>query len=713
MDDPEGHPEAIVVKDLEFSYGSSRCARLKWLGKCCREPFKVLRSIDLTVKRASIYGLLGPSGTGKTTLLECILGMLHCQAGSVRVFGHKPGTRISGLPGPACGYMPQDISLVAELTTYETLLYYGLIQGMALSRIRERISFLADLLRLPTGRESITTTVHVMSAGQQRRLSLASALIHEPELLILDEPTVGVDPTLRLEIWKYLRKLVNDEGSSIIVTTHYVEECRLADTIGMMKSGFMIAQASPAELMRAQETDDLEAIFVRLFRRHNVSVDQVPNLPESSSTTQLQSPTTSSEEVRQRAAAGERSSAGADPVAMRKASSHVDEFDFDDEDEAKGSKRYKRRFIPRAAPRFLPSGIHLLALMVRNMVVLLRTPSIYVFQLLFVALQVALFCLTIGSGPNKENRPVVAVAGAPASMCHAPLSSRPQCALLLQESCVSKKDADRHFKDFRVERWNVTTAAEVERKLKSGDAWAALLYSNGFEALLKSSVVAEAAGRAQFQRLAEGAGPDTVHTQLKGAVTQAGIPLKLAGGVPAQLYMDGSVPFSAIFAMTELKTGLETCLRGPAKKSALRIADSPPVPYQFNPKFGSDAGSTLDFLAPTVIALVPFYMSSTLTSSQIVQDKITGVLYRSIASGVRASSIILSQVMTSFLLGAVQAVLAVVLVLFAFDVTNRGSVAVVLLVGVLNSILGIVTGIYTHHHHHHQISHPVVGRQYI
>lgn len=139
------------------------------------------------------YGLLGASGCGKTTLIRTLLGISKLNSGLIWILGGSPGTRNSGSPGPQVGYMSQDLALYTELSIYETLKYFGWIAGMSAKRLQDRIVFLMNFLALPEPSRHINK----LSGGQQRRVSLAAALLHEPELLILDEPTVGVDPILR------------------------------------------------------------------------------------------------------------------------------------------------------------------------------------------------------------------------------------------------------------------------------------------------------------------------------------------------------------------------------------------------------------------------------------------------------------------------------------------------------------------------------------
>ncbi|KAK9889742.1 hypothetical protein WA026_007124 [Henosepilachna vigintioctopunctata] len=209
------------------------------------------------------YGLLGASGCGKTTLLSCIVGRNYLNSGELWVLGGKPGTIGSGVPGPSVGYMPQNVALCTEFTVSDSIYYFGRLAGLGDDLIKSRYVEIKTLLDLPPDERYIKNC----SGGQQRRISLASALIHKPQLLILDEPTAGVDPVLRDRIWTFLGNITQKDKITVIITTHYIEEARAADFIGLMRSGKLLAEAPPNTLLRVFQTETLEEVFLMLSRK--------------------------------------------------------------------------------------------------------------------------------------------------------------------------------------------------------------------------------------------------------------------------------------------------------------------------------------------------------------------------------------------------------------------------------------------------------------
>jgi ABC-2 type transport system ATP-binding protein len=217
----------------------------------------VLCDVSLSVAKGSVYGLLGPNGAGKTTLLRIVMGLIAPTRGTVRLLGDlEPGNRAAR---QLLGYMPQQLALYQGLSARENLYFFGRLYGLKDDVIQERAAQLLGLVDLEPHADHI---VGELSGGLARRAMLASALIHEPRLLILDEPTAGVDPALRVRFWKWFRKLV-DRGTTIIITTHHIVEARDCDAVVFMREGRIVQSGSPAELMRSYAARDLEEAFVR------------------------------------------------------------------------------------------------------------------------------------------------------------------------------------------------------------------------------------------------------------------------------------------------------------------------------------------------------------------------------------------------------------------------------------------------------------------
>jgi len=202
--------------------------------------------VDITIERGTCYALLGPYGAGKSTLSRIIGGVSPRDGGDVTVFGMDPWRHQVEVK-TRLGVVPQEDGLDEELDVLRNLHVYGLFFGLHGAAFRERAAQLLEFMEL-TGREK--TRVVTLSGGMRRRLSIARGLLNYPEFLILDEPTTGLDPQVRHAIWAALRKL-RSEGMTILLTTHYMEEAaQLADTVGILHGGKMVAEDTPEALIR-------------------------------------------------------------------------------------------------------------------------------------------------------------------------------------------------------------------------------------------------------------------------------------------------------------------------------------------------------------------------------------------------------------------------------------------------------------------------------
>lgn len=216
---------------------------------------RVVDGLNLEIRLGQLYGLLGPNGCGKTTTIRMILGLLEITDGWAEVLG----TRIPNKELMAkIGYMPQETAVYRELTIHDNLELFGHMYEVPLDQMARREKDLLELVELTDWRDSMAGN---LSGGMMHRLSLACALMHDPEVMFLDEPTVGVDPELRDNLWHHFQDLCK-KGKTIILTTHYIEESRHCDLVGLMREGRIIAQDRPRELMRKAGTDTLEDAFL-------------------------------------------------------------------------------------------------------------------------------------------------------------------------------------------------------------------------------------------------------------------------------------------------------------------------------------------------------------------------------------------------------------------------------------------------------------------
>jgi len=229
--------------------------------------FTAVDGLDLRVKKGEIYGLLGPNGAGKTTTIKILCGLLRLSGGEAHINGRQlPDHRIAA----EIGYMPQETALYLGLTVHQNLAFFGEIFKLSKREIEEREKTLLEFINLPEWRDEL---VGNLSGGMKHRVSLACALIHQPPLLLLDEPTVGVDPELRVSFWDYFNG-IKREGRTIVITTHYMDEAGRCDRIGFMHNGRLVAEGEPGELLQMTGTENLEDAFMSFTARPEVEVER-------------------------------------------------------------------------------------------------------------------------------------------------------------------------------------------------------------------------------------------------------------------------------------------------------------------------------------------------------------------------------------------------------------------------------------------------------
>jgi ABC-2 type transport system ATP-binding protein len=224
---------------------------------------EALRGLSLRVPAGAFFGLLGPNGSGKTTLIGMVSGLVRAPAGRLFVFGHDAVAdpqRARLLLGVA----PQEVHLDRFLPVREVLVYHGRYFGMCALEATRRAEELLQVFDLAAKSSSGPGR---LSGGMRRRLLIARALVHRPRLLILDEPTAGVDLELRHELWSYLRRLHREEAVTVLLTTHYLEEAQsLCERVGFIRNGQLVAEGTAAELVASYGGDTLEDAYIGAMR---------------------------------------------------------------------------------------------------------------------------------------------------------------------------------------------------------------------------------------------------------------------------------------------------------------------------------------------------------------------------------------------------------------------------------------------------------------
>jgi ABC-2 type transport system ATP-binding protein len=246
--DLENQPSApaVEVDRLSFNYGRQR----------------VLDELSLGVPRGISFGLLGPNGAGKTTLIRLLVGLLRPRAGTIRVLGQTPSPKIAHL----IGYMPQLPSLYAELSIIQNVDFFARIYR--LNDRDERKKRVEAVIKLVDMWENRNKSVMSLSGGMKQRASMACAIVHNPPLLFLDEPTVGLDPELRVTFWDYFSALTR-QGITLIISSHTMDDAAHCDRLAFMRGGKVVAQGTPLELKQATGRAEatLEDAFIHFIKQ--------------------------------------------------------------------------------------------------------------------------------------------------------------------------------------------------------------------------------------------------------------------------------------------------------------------------------------------------------------------------------------------------------------------------------------------------------------
>jgi ABC-2 type transport system ATP-binding protein len=249
--------------------GNEPALSLKGLTKRYDDGTLALDALDLDVPAGSFFGLLGPNGAGKTTLISAVCNLVRPTGGEIAVFG-RPGSSLEARR--LVGVAEQEPNLDRFLSVRETLLYHGGYFGMDRAEAEKRTDQMIDVFDLGDKRD---VRAPKLSGGMRRRLLIARALVHGPQLVILDEPTAGVDIELRHELWRYIRRL-HEQGTTILLTTHYLEEAEvLCEEIALIGEGRIVARDSSAGLKERYDAESLEQVYLKTVASGRLAEESV------------------------------------------------------------------------------------------------------------------------------------------------------------------------------------------------------------------------------------------------------------------------------------------------------------------------------------------------------------------------------------------------------------------------------------------------------
>lgn len=643
--------QAVCVRHAFKHYGSNK------------NPNHVLSDLNMTVAKGTIYGLLGASGCGKTTLLSCIVGRRRLNSGEIWVLGGKPGTRGSGVPGKRVGYMPQEIALYGEFTIKETMLYFGWIFGMKTPEIRDRLQFLLNLLDLP-GQNRL---VKNLSGGQQRRVSFAVALMHDPELLILDEPTVGVDPLLRKSIWEHLVKITKDGNKTVIITTHYIEEARQAHAIGLMRSGKLLAEEAPAVLLSMYHCATLEEVFLKLSRKQvqvggggeggeggKTVVQTDNNITNNISLATLNWGKKEPIYVSEESGVVGLNFHQSKEVLVQDTNGHVDFVG-----KASSAKHGLQEACEDCSncSEWTTTG-KIKALLQKNFLRMWRNVGVMLFIFALPVMQVILFCLAIGGDPTGLK---LAIVNSETQYIN---QTYQECAF--EEGCKFSNLSCRYLHAINASTITKTYYPDKESArdaVRRGEAWGALYFSENFTDALVA-------------RIALGKDSDE-ETLDQSEIT---------------VWLDMSNQQIAIILQRDLQLTYQNFT-----KDLLRDCDQnealAEIPISFKkPIYGSEQPSFTNFVAPGVILTIVFFLAVALTSSALIIERMEGLLDRSWVAGVTPGEVLFSHVVTQFVVMCGQTTLVLIFMILVFGVECKGNIIMVVVLTILQGLCGMCFG---------------------
>ncbi|XP_057369451.1 ABC transporter G family member 23-like [Daphnia carinata] len=610
----------VLIRKAVKTYGSGK-------NSC-----NVLQGLDMSVKRGTIYGLLGASGCGKTTLLSCVVGSRGLNSGEITVLGHETGSVHSGVPGPNVGYMPQELALYGNFTIKETLFFFGAIYKLKAAFINSQCEFLCKLLDLPACDRYVKT----LSGGQQRRVSFTVALFHEPELLILDEPTVGVDPVLRHSIWNHLIRQSVEHGRTVIVTTHYIEEARNAHTVGMMRSGRLLVEDSPENLLRKFQLSSLEDVFVQFCMRD----DGRHSMEQTSSTGSQAAICDSTEAIASQTLSCETNVNMDIPVTTRPVN----------DDSVNSKARLCKSFNYK---NILPCPHRLSVLIRKDYMMSFRSIGLFLLTFLMTVFQTAVSSIALGNEPidlrmaivNDELDPGLGRVCTNATDCEYSMLS---CRYL------------RYINDkiIQVPYENISDAMEAGRR---GHVWGVVHFGRNFTE--------------EFEK------------------KDWAVDLESIIGRRINVHMDTSNQQVAVYLHRWLVDAYDGFVKDFSKVCG-QNPEAEKMPIMFlDPVYGREDAPFKEYTAAGRIISIIYTGALLLTATTMVIEKEQGLLDRNLVAGVQMHEILISNLMSQFMFMVGQTALTYLGMLLVFNVPCYGNVVLAVLIGVLQGIVGMCFGL--------------------
>ncbi|XP_043268135.1 ABC transporter G family member 23 isoform X2 [Venturia canescens] len=651
METPSATTAAAPVASIElktrraqFQTQASNLDTRRRQAICVRRAFKkygpksnpnvILDGLNMTVPKGTIYGLLGASGCGKTTLLSCIVGRRRLGAGEIWVLGGRPGSKGSGVPGPRVGYMPQEIALYGEFSIRETFLYFGWCAHMTTEQIDTKMEFLLKLLELP----SEDRFVKNLSGGQQRRVSFAAALLADPELLILDEPTVGVDPVLRQSIWNHLVHITKDGNKTIIITTHYIEETRQAGIIGLMRGGRFLAEESPRRLMEMHHLDTLEDVFLKLSKKQNMGLRRRSSI--LSSVTGVPPEVDVDDEMS--GEFGDNVSVCSRRKSIAVSADEAIAAELPPEEEGSSN-------IKTLDPQ------HMKALIWKNFLWMWRNFGIMAFIIGLPAVQIILFCLSIGKDP----------VGLKLAIVNNELNSS-------MEPCIPTTGCDRtmlscrflkHLEQRTVVLLPHDNDEDAAKAVEKGWAWGAITFPANYSQSL-------------MDRIDNGKDADPWSYEF----ADMSVVMDMSNQQIGQLLQR-----DLLYSYQDFAKDVTTACNYSEKYTNIPIDFRTPI-------YGTKEPNFTDFAAPGIILTIIFFLSVALTSGAMLLERNEGLLERSLVSGVTGPEILFGQVVTQFVVMTGQTLMVLIFAFAVFKVTCEGDIGWVTTLTVLTGLAGMCFG---------------------